>query len=607
MLNAKNDRLDYGAQLRPPGDYELDYAITTTYSLDLEAILLVPVALYFSESLDFSPHEDRDDLLEALTNASNQIVVYCQRGKIKAPTTYNKLMAFWEKGIQQIQMPHFNQSFHPKIWLIRFTPKKKGLPVKYRFINTSRNLSFSRDWDMAFSTDGEVNKTFTNQNQELVDLLKYLENKGDKPIPKIFYKELPNVCFDVPHNFDSLQFHPIGIPKSKTTSNYSNPVGTQSADLRLVMSPFLCDETISRLTESSKTMILFSSENELSNIKKDTLSKVATPYRFFPFIEDAETMEELSEPGTEALKQHLHAKFYIDKKGSNISWYLGSANATSPAYGRNIEFLVQLKTTSKKLQPQNIEKQLTTSDANNICLFEPYEGVYKTEPEEEKIREQNIRRLIHGLSAIEIQGEAYQNESGLYNLKITIPKSDLKVPEGWQVKCKPLPERNRAVQELCLHTDTILTEFKDYEETALSPYLLFEIWIEQHLEKSFVLDMKILLDDARLSRIFSSIINNRSRFLSYLSFLLSEEITVVHEEKTSVRAFTKNKINGNGLAFFDGSPVYEKLLLVSSREPAKLKKIDRLIQRLKDKEEQDGTKIIVPKFEEMWEIFRQYS
>ena len=34
MLNPNNDRLDYGQIIAPPADYNLDFAIGTTYSLD---------------------------------------------------------------------------------------------------------------------------------------------------------------------------------------------------------------------------------------------------------------------------------------------------------------------------------------------------------------------------------------------------------------------------------------------------------------------------------------------------------------------------------------------------------------------------------------------
>ena len=40
MLNPNNDRLDYGQIIAPPVDYKLDFAIGTTYSLDLHQLMI---------------------------------------------------------------------------------------------------------------------------------------------------------------------------------------------------------------------------------------------------------------------------------------------------------------------------------------------------------------------------------------------------------------------------------------------------------------------------------------------------------------------------------------------------------------------------------------
>ena len=163
MIDAKRNRLDYGKELAPPLGFELDHAIGTTYSLDLEAILLIPVALFFSEDLDINPKEIRDDTLESLVNVSKKVSIYHQRGKIKVPEQYSQLMAYWEKGLTPVHLDSYFRSFHPKIWIIRYT-EIKGEKVIYRIINTSRNLTFSRDWDLAITTEGQTNSNIENQN-----------------------------------------------------------------------------------------------------------------------------------------------------------------------------------------------------------------------------------------------------------------------------------------------------------------------------------------------------------------------------------------------------------------------------------------------------------
>lgn len=602
MLDAKNNRLDYGASLKPPMGYDLDFAVTTTYSLDLEAILLIPVALFFSGDLDFNPKDIREDVLEALTNVSKHIAIFCQRGKIKVPQPYNPLMAYWEKGIHQIQMPSYDQSFHPKIWIIRYVAKNKKEAVKYRFISTSRNLTFSRDWDMAITTDGEVNKNVKDKNTGIIDFLHYLKTKSATTIPDVFFKELPKVGFDVPDGFTDIEFHPIG----KFNKNYANPITSkiEKQDYRLVISPFLDKTTLDYFIGSSKQFSLFSSDFELSGLAETLLKSIQKKYCFNPFIETAESIEELSEPDEIPMSQSLHAKFFIDKKGSDISWYIGSANASKPASERNIEFMVELKTNSSAMGPQQMERKLTTTIDSSINLFEPYDGEKREILESERIKEQEVRRIIHELSDLKISGKALKNELGGYDLEIVIPIIEFKLPDDIKIKIKPLPEKTMQSVEIITGVEQHINDFKNYDEIQLSPFVIIEIERDLKIEKRFVLDMKIDLESTRYNKIFSTIINNRSRFLNYLSFLLSEE-TPEHLEENGTEV---NRLKRNGMdtsiAFFDGTPVYEKLMITSSRNPERLVKINRLIERLKGEKETNGTDIITVEFDELWKVFK---
>jgi len=180
MLDAKTNRLDYGEQLIPlDSSYELDFAVGTTYSLDLEAIMVLPVAMFYSRPLDCSPDALHFDVLDAITQSASKIRVYCQKGKIKVPRRYNRLMTYWETGISQISMDNAFSSFHPKIWVVRFT-KPGGAPF-YRVLITSRNLTYAHDWDMAFATEGMASAESKEKNQPLIQFLQYLSQKDGKP------------------------------------------------------------------------------------------------------------------------------------------------------------------------------------------------------------------------------------------------------------------------------------------------------------------------------------------------------------------------------------------------------------------------------------------
>ena len=52
MLNPNEDRQDYGSILSAPQNYELDFAIGTSYSLDLDSLIGASISLGLNEETD---------------------------------------------------------------------------------------------------------------------------------------------------------------------------------------------------------------------------------------------------------------------------------------------------------------------------------------------------------------------------------------------------------------------------------------------------------------------------------------------------------------------------------------------------------------------------
>ncbi len=597
MIDAKTDRLNYGEQLKPPAGYKFDYAVATTYSLDLEALLLIPIALFFSEDMDADPHMIREDMLESISRVSEHITLYCQRGKIKVPKEYNALMAYWEKSLVQVQLSHYAQSFHPKVWVIRYKPLDKEQAVSYKIIVSSRNLTFSRDWDLAVTTEGEV-ANHKNENKPLIDFLKYLRKQGGK-VPDSFFKELSQVRFNTPSGFTELIFHPINI-----TGEYQNPL-FKKVSSKLIVSPFL-DETTLRLhkKKTRDDLYLFSSAYELSSLNTELLDSITGKFMFSPFIEDAEYSEELSKEEAEPVSQNLHAKFFITQWGWDISWFIGSANATQPATERNIEFLIELISRTQRLGPWEIRDQLIAKEKSSLQLFEPYEGTFSLEKKLAQEKEQAIRKAVFNISKAKIKGEAIK-VGDYYDLKFIIPPVNL--PQGLIINVRPLPEKSRNPVEIDLAHQSIITDFKGYNEIELSPFLVFEVSASEGLKKSFVLDMDIKLDDSRLKRIFLSIVNNKSKFFNYLYFLLSEEIPEQKPEEDMLNETKKPTHTSTEIYSFNtGNPLFEKLLLTANRQPEKLKQINKLIDQLSLEQTEVSEKIIPEEFIKLWESFKPF-
>ncbi len=606
MLDPKKNRIDYGEQLNPPDGYELEQAIGTTYSLDLEVLMLLPVALFYSQKLDGSPDELRYDMLDAITKAAEKITIYYQKGQLKVPQKYHFLMAYLEKGIEAVMMPNYLSSFHPKVWVVRYVCK--GQPAIYRLLVTSRNLTFSRDWDVAFSTDGLV----TNEEQPMVKplfhFLNFLSSTGEKKIEATFLKDLMKVKFELPDRFESLSFMPIGIKNHENGKNYTNSLTENNStyDEMLIISPFVDKKTLDKLKQSvSRQPFLLSRKEELDTLSVETL-KQFNCWNFSRFIQNAENCQELSEENVLPLEQNLHAKLYITMKDKIPYWYLGSANCSDPAQGRNIEFMVKLKGTSTAgLRARDVINVLTGKDqSEGLMLFMPYDFNSRIGTAEQKKIDLDIRKIKYDLAMLPLSGKVELIEEGVaYNLIIDIDARNFILEDSYIVQFKPLPEKQKKAVVLKTESTNIVTDYTGYSEALLSIFLIFEIWKDNEKISQFLMPMDIELPVNRLNRIFSLIINNKDNFLKYLNFLLTgEEAGIVENIDTTDEGYLNGSIEGSGAII--GTQVFEKLLIAASRYPDKLKSIDELIRRLKSESDKSDEKIITEEFENFWKIFQ---
>ena len=76
--NSNQDRVNYSNALLPPDGYVLEKAVGTTYSLDLEALTAVCIALGLKEDPDSDLLQNPISMLNALVKVSEKILVFCE-------------------------------------------------------------------------------------------------------------------------------------------------------------------------------------------------------------------------------------------------------------------------------------------------------------------------------------------------------------------------------------------------------------------------------------------------------------------------------------------------------------------------------------------------
>ena len=238
---------------------------------------------------------------------------------------------------------------HAKVYAMKFEPLESGSP-RYRVVVTSANLTAADELNITSVFDSEEregSKTGTEFGstvsgffeKHFPDIVKGCKKeckpdtvKGCKEGCKIsrLLCELKEVDFGVDGKVEFLDVSHNTLESIKDDAKDTSDV--------ICFSPFLSGGTVSQLKPKNGTLSLISRPDQMDLCKKD-LNGVA-----------AYTLGDPNADGEEGVKlpNALHAKLYRiykpkDGETMTVINYLGSANATSAAFGQNIEALVRFE------------------------------------------------------------------------------------------------------------------------------------------------------------------------------------------------------------------------------------------------------------------------
>ncbi|KAA1419207.1 hypothetical protein F0U44_12205 [Nocardioides humilatus] len=327
--------------LRPPTGWRLDAAVATTYTLDINSLLLAPLSMAAYDHADggidgAAPHE----LLEAIRRYAERTTVFCQAGGIVVPGTYRKLTVFAEESVIEVAPPP-GRVFHPKLWLLRFT--NVAGDYLHRFSCLSRNLTGDRSWDTVLTTDEAAQAMNGMSAQPLARFFEDLLASTVRPMAasreallRDMAETVRDRVFEVPPPFTAGELFPIG-----TSEGRDWPV-PEAADRSVVISPFLDAGTVKRLPR--QTAIVSRAET-FDRLGARALSghdlHVLQPHADAPPDDVGDAVDESGDRAGE-VKSGLHAKVLAWDIGTTGHLLTGSANATSAAFDGNIEFGVLL-------------------------------------------------------------------------------------------------------------------------------------------------------------------------------------------------------------------------------------------------------------------------
>lgn len=584
MLDPKDRHLLLDC-LRPPEGYQLDYAVGTTYSLDLLALLTAPLAFTFFdwEDADGRPTADPLALLESVRRHADRILLFCQAGETRIPPASQRLTAYLERSVIPVTAPDQTGVFHPKIWLIRYRPSEDdgSGEVRYRFICLTRNLTFDRSWDSVLVMEGLLTgRTMAiRANHPLGDFIAALPglavgpiSEGHQAIVARLSDEVRRVRFELPPGVEDFAFWPLGIPGAR------QPPFVAGTGRLLVMAPFLSAGFLHRLVKGDRRATLISRPDQLANLTSGQLGDFEKVYVLDPATEvNDEDSQEVSDPGLAG----LHAKLFIEDDGWNAHVYSGSANASEAAFTRNVEFVTQL--TGKKSQ-LGIDALLDEADrkAGFLRLLQPWMGEAVVSTPEEQLRqtlEDELTDLRRQLGRLPFRLMALGAPDGQFLLQL---HCDSGMPGVGDVKVLLWPATLRPDRAKGAGAEKgLIAEFGPVGIEALTSFIAFGLSRSVGsvtARSEFVLNIPLSgAPDDRLERILASQLKDKGQVIRLLWLLLQAETSLPSELFANSSG---DNIWSPTATAAEGYPIFEHLVRQLAVHPERLRDVRRLIEDL---------------------------
>lgn len=597
MFKTTSDRLNYGNMITPPAGFTLEKAVGTTYSLDLEALTAISISLGLVEDTDSELINNPISMLNALQKVSDKIVIFCEAGQIKMPSTPSPLCILLEKMVVEICLKYDKKigrypAFHPKTWLLVYVNDEGER--HYRFVVLSRNLTFDRSWDISVAIDGKPGRK-TNNSASIISFISYLKDhlvrdsvelNRQRRLINAVLSELEYVTFELNDKaFTSYEIMPLGIGANRYDIE-NDFLFTDTFHEIAIMSPFLSKSTIELynsekmgLTDAKRTLI--TRRSELGKLKPEDCDK----FNIYALKDDIYNGEEsLSEENVETQKQDIHAKMYLRRKYSDVFLYVGSMNASFAAINSNVEMMIRLDTKNRHLNTDIFLNDLFSGDPDN--KNNPFElvqvtgdGAESSLSESDKL-EQVIKKICR------MKPRAYVTDNaGKYDVSIKFMEfSDID-----EYEAKLYPFRSNRVANL---GESV--EFEGLELLQLSQFYKLEVVGEEETVVRIIMVPTTGIPDIRENEIVKSVVSNKKSFIEYVAFVLGDDYLLSLLESKQI-----SKTGGKGDGTKNSMPaVYEKMLKTALTDPERLGEINYLMKMIDDKE------IIPDEFRDMYQIFR---
>ena len=562
--------------LRPPPGHRLDLAVLTTYTLDLETLLALPLGML--AHTDGGMEDMLTDpllLTQALREAGDRIHVFVDETGIAIPGKERALYAMLESSVHPVHAPN-GGVFHPKVWVARFIADDE--PPLLRVAILSRNLTFDRSWDVALASEASpMPRQKAKPSQPLSALLQKLSDPATEELEpqvakrvKALAEEIGRTRFPSPEGFeDPVEFHVLGL--SRTQREWRPSTGGSRV---LAIAPFVNQTGLRALLAGTGKgeHVLVSRQEELDSLPDGTLDAWGQIF----VLSDA--AQEEPEDGAGASPTGLHAKIIAVEQGWDVTWYVGSANLTTAAFtGRNVEMMAAVtgrrgRRTSNR--GYGIDRFLE-SGFESLCT--PYRKDNQ-EPEGDDVVQARKRieeardALIAANAKLRVDCSP-ADESWIWTLKGRVT-----LPDGVEAAAWPISVSEDQAHPLDLPSSWTLPLVR------LTAFAAFRLRVPVQGVDNIRMTLRLPasgIPEDRLHQVLRTLIDSPERFLRFLRTLLGGLDGMVD--------WTKGGNDGSeGGAWGEGfaeETLLEDLVRAAARDPERLKPVRRLIDDLRKTEE----------------------
>ncbi|MCY4237450.1 MAG: phospholipase D family protein [Rhodospirillaceae bacterium] len=595
-------RVLYGDSLQPPPGYVFDAGVATTFTLDFETALAVPVSLALFAA------ENRDDilsnplaLLEGTERIAGRLALFADAGHLHAQSRpHSRLCSLLERIIVEVTAPR-GGAFHPKMWALRFRSTRARDPTLLRLLVLSRNLTRDRSWDISLRLDGEVTGRRDTRNKPLFDLLIRLPNQAvagisdeTRIVTEEVAKDVRRTNWTMPGGFEEVAFAVNGLGRSNWQPSSCARLG--------VISPFCDTDALDLLADlpTAKKPIIISRSDQLISVAPRTIEA----FEHVSVLDEMATSEDGEEDSASAL-QGLHAKAFISEIGWNTVLTVGSGNATRPSLisGRNVELFVSLR--GKRSRVGSIEQIMGDKGFGRLTRkFEPNE----LDPADPKVVEAEKR--LDDARCLLCQGDL--------RLRCERNLSEDAEEQGWRVWLDPVKSLPLdGIGSLSAwpitrgdgHACDVLSGLRSGASVDLGAmpivdltrFLAFRM-TDENEKASAVFSTGLIMEGLPAERhaaILRWTIDSRDAFFRYLRLLLSEfgdpfSAVLAVQEGAGAKAWATGA---------DDAPLLEDMVRALCRGGERLHAIDRLVTRLEAGNE-SGADPVPAEFRSLWEAFR---